>query len=90
MWGRLGKLLRREEADPILPKKFYQAVVQGLMLFGAKTSVLSSVLFKNLKGVHVGFLRQMMGMKTRSLGNETCTKEGPDRVLQAAVTKPLR
>ena len=31
-----------------------------------------------------------MGMKTRRLGDETWEKEGPDRVMQSTVTKPLR
>ena len=38
----------------------------------------------------MGFLRQFTGMKARSLGCKTWTKEGPDRVLQAAGTKLLR
>ena len=40
VWGRLGKLLRREGAYPILLSKFYRAVVQVVLLFGAKTWVL--------------------------------------------------
>ena len=38
----------------------------------------------------MGFLRQVMGMKARRLGDETWQKEGSDRVLQAAGTKPLQ
>ena len=37
----------------------------------------------------MGFLRHVTGMKARSLGDKTWTKEGPDRVMQAEVTKPL-
>ena len=83
-------MLRREGADPILSAKFYRAVVQAVLLFGADTSVLSAAMLKNLEGVHVGFLRQVTGMKARRLGDKTWTKEGPDRVLQAAGTKSLR
>ena len=43
----------------------------------------------NIERVHMGFLRQVTGMKARSLGDKTWTKEGPDRVMQAEVTKPL-
>ena len=90
VWGWLGKLLRQEGADPILSAKFYRAVVQAVLLFGADTSVLSAAMLKNLEGVHVGFLRQVTGMKARRLGEKNWTKEGPDRVLQAAGTKSLR
>ena len=37
VWGRLGKFLRREGADPIIPEKLYRAVVQEVILFGAET-----------------------------------------------------
>ena len=40
VWGRLGKLLRREGAYPILLSKLYRAVVQAVLLFGAETWVL--------------------------------------------------
>ena len=89
-WGRLGKLIRREGADPILLEKFYQAVVQAVILFGDKTWVLLEYMLKNIKGVHVGFLQQVTGMKAQRRGEETWTKEGPDRLLQAAGTKPLQ
>ena len=73
MWGRLGKLLRREGADTILPEKFYRAVVQAMLLFGAETWVLSAAMLKKLEGLHVGFLRQMTGTKARRLGEKTWT-----------------
>ena len=37
VWGRLGKLLRREGADPIISSKFYLAVVQAVLIFGSET-----------------------------------------------------
>ena len=48
--------MRQEGADPIISAKFYRAVVQVVLLFGAKTWVLSAAMLKNIKGVHVGFL----------------------------------
>ena len=90
VWGRLGKLPRREGADPIISAKFYRAVVQAVLLFVAETWVLSEAMLNKLEGVHVGLLRQVMGMKARSLGDKTWTKEGTGRVLQAAGTKSLR
>ena len=49
-----------------------------------------SAMPKKLKGAHVDLLRQVTGMKERRIGDKTWTKEGTDRVLQAAGTKPLR
>ena len=37
----------------------------------------------------MSLLRQVTGMRTRRLGNKTWKNEGPERVLQAAGTKPL-
>ena len=57
VWGDLGKLMRREGADPIISSKFYRSVVQVVLLLGAKTWVLSAAMLNNLEGVHVGFLQ---------------------------------
>ena len=35
VWGRLGKLLQREGAEPSVLEKFYHTVVQVVLLFGA-------------------------------------------------------
>ena len=68
-WVRLGKLLMQEGADPIILAKFYWAMVQAVLLFGAKTLVMSAAMLKKLEGVHVGFLQQVIGMKARRLGD---------------------
>ena len=47
-------------------------------------------MLQRLKGLHLGFLRQMAGMKARKLGVNTWRKEGENRLLEAAGTKPLR
>ena len=44
VWGRLGKFLRREGADPIISEKFYRVVVQAVLLFGSETWVLSAAM----------------------------------------------
>ena len=61
-------MLRREGEYPIILAKFYRAVVQAVLLFESKTWVLLAEMLNNLEGVHVGFLRQVMGMKAKSLG----------------------
>ena len=59
VWGRLGKILWREGADPIVLEKFYRAVVQAVLLFGADTWVLMDTMSQRLEGVHVSLLRQV-------------------------------
>ena len=61
----------REGADPITLEKFYRAVVQAVLLFGAKTWVLLVERLNNIEGVHVGFMQQMTGMKAQRLGDDT-------------------
>ena len=74
VWGRLGKLLRREGADLIVPEKFYQAVVQAVIIFGAGKWVLTATMLQKLEGVNVGFLSQVTGMLAPKLGVYTWKK----------------
>ena len=90
MWGRIGKLLRREGADPSVSTKFYRAVVQVVLLFGAETWMLSAPMAKKLEGVHMGFLRQVTRLKAKRLKDGSWQKVASDRVLQGAGTQPLQ
>ena len=83
-------MLKQEGAYRIISEKFYRVVVQVVLLFGSETWVLSAAILNKLEGVNVDFLRQVTGIKAQRLGDETWTKEGPDRVHQAAGTKPLQ
>ena len=76
VWGRLGKFLRREGADPIISEKFYHTLVQAVILFGYETWVLTAEIMQNLEGEHVVFLWQVTGMKALRLGDKTWIKEG--------------
>ena len=79
MWGCIGKLLRRERADTSVLKKFYRAVVQEVLLFGADTWVLLAAMVKKFEGLHVGFLRQVTSMKVKSQKDGSWRKVAPDR-----------
>ena len=70
VWGKLGKFLRRDGAEPIVSAKFYHAVVQAVLLFGSETWVLTAAMIQKLEGFHVSFLRQVTGMKGRRLRDE--------------------
>ena len=49
VWGRISKLLWREGADPTVLEKFYHAVVQTVLLFGAETWVITETMRHRLK-----------------------------------------
>ena len=40
VWGRLGKMLWREWAEPTVSEKFYHVVIQAVLLFGTYTWVM--------------------------------------------------
>ena len=63
VWVRLRKLLWREEVEPEVSAKFYCAVVQAVLLFGAETWVILARMAQRLEGVHVGLLRQVTRKK---------------------------
>ena len=56
VWGKLGKLLQIEGAEPAVSEIFHRAVVQAVLLFGAETWVLLAPMAHRLEGAHVGFL----------------------------------
>ena len=47
-WGRLARVLGREEADPKVSQTFYIAVTHTVLLFGSETWVLTARLEKAL------------------------------------------
>ena len=74
---------------------FYQAVVQSVLLFGADTWVLLPEMSRNLEGVRVGFLRQVMVQKDkqqregnwRSMASERVLKEAENQTLGTYIEK---
>ena len=61
VWGRVGKLLRREEADPKVSASFYMSVVQAIILYGSEMWVLSESMAKRIQGTHTEFLQMITG-----------------------------
>ncbi len=53
MWARVGQVLRRKNAPPRTSAKFYQAIVQSILLYGSKTWVLSKAAMARFKGFHI-------------------------------------
>ena len=65
VWGRLGKLLRREGANPRLAEMFYRTVAKLVLLFGLETWVLLSVIERKVEGIHTGFMMHITGKQAR-------------------------
>ena len=61
VWGRLGVILRQEEADPIMSAAIYRAAVQELLFKRVETWVLSAAMENRIAGVHMEVFRKMPG-----------------------------
>ncbi len=53
MWARVGQVLHRENAPLRASAKFYQAIVQSVLLYRSKTWVLSKAVMARLEGFHI-------------------------------------
>ncbi len=51
--ARIGQVLRRENALLRISAKFYQAIVQSVLLYGSKMWVLSKAIMARLEGFHI-------------------------------------
>ncbi len=52
-WARVGQVLQVENVPPWIAVKFYQAVVQAVLLYGSKTWVLLTAALASLEGFHI-------------------------------------
>ena len=50
VWARLSRVLRRENASPRTSGRFFQAVVQSVLLYGSESWDLRGALLKQLRG----------------------------------------
>ena len=67
-WGRLLQILSREGADKTVSGKFFKAVVQAVILFGAETWVLTSRIERDLESFLNGAARRITGKQPRRGG----------------------
>jgi hypothetical protein len=52
-WACVGQVLRSENASPSIAARFYQAIVQAILLYGSKTWVISRTTLARLEGFHI-------------------------------------
>ena len=82
-WGRLRKVLEKEEVAPKVAGMFYQAVIASVLLYGSETWVLPPSGLKALEGFHVECARRLTGMRPKKEGGKWTYPKSAD-VLQAA------
>ena len=64
-WGRLSRVLGQEGADPKVSRMLYTAVAQAVLLFGAKTWVLTPRMEKALDSFQSRVARKTTGRQSR-------------------------
>ena len=64
-WGRLRKVLEKEEVSSKVAGMFYQGVVASQLLYGSETWVLPPSGLRALEGFHVEAARRLTGMKPK-------------------------
>ncbi len=51
-WAHIGQVLRSENISPFVAARFYQAIIQAILLYGSKLWVISSTAMARLEGFH--------------------------------------
>ena len=64
-------------------------MVQAVLLFGAETWVLLEVMYRNLEGVHVGFLRHIPRQREVRQRDETWRSLAAEKVFNKSGTQYL-
>ena len=64
-WGRLSRVLGQDGTDPKVSRKFYKAVAQALLIFGAETWVLTQRMEKALDSFQSRVARRLTGKQPR-------------------------
>jgi hypothetical protein len=52
-WAHVGQVLWSENASPFIAVRFYQAIVQAILLYGSETWVISRTALTRLEGFHI-------------------------------------
>jgi hypothetical protein len=69
-WAQISKLLVREGATPRVSGKFYKAIVQAVLLYGAESWVLTDSMYRALEGFHNRVARRISRQMPRYLPDE--------------------
>ena len=88
VWGRLGKMLRREGADPKVAAMVYWVVTQAVILFGSDTWVLLAKMDITVEGTHTRFLIKITRNQERRKAYRTRSNPEVEEVREVVGTQP--
>ena len=83
-WGRLSRVLRKENSTPRVCGMFYKATVQAVLLFGSETWNITASMVRSLEGFHVRAARRMTGMMPEQKPSGDWMYPASGEVLEAA------
>ena len=83
-WGMVMRVLKKSENNPKVMGRFYVAVVQAVLLYGAETWVVSDRNMRKLKSFHHKCARMISGKHIRKLPNGTWITPRSERALTEA------
>ena len=89
VWGRLRKIIEKENVPAPVAGMFYQAVVTAVLLYNSESWVLPGAQLARLEGFHVECTRRLTGMRPRKRGDKWVYTKSAD-ALRAARLQPLR
>ena len=72
-WNAIAKILKREEANAKTMAKFYMAIVQAVLLYGADSWTITKRNWKRLQSFHNRALRYMTGQHIRKKEDRSWT-----------------
>jgi hypothetical protein len=70
-WARIGQVLRSKNVSPFVTARFYQAIIQAILLYGSKLWVISWTAMARLEGFHI--------CATYRMAKKNRPKRGPNR-----------
>jgi hypothetical protein len=90
-WARVGQVLRSKNVTPFVAARFYQAIVQAILLYGSETWVLTRTALARLKGFHIRAAYRMAKEHKPKLGpGNVWIYPKSDDVLRECEMKKLR
>ena len=88
-WGRVGKVLSSQGAEPRVMGYFYKAIVQSVLLYGSESWVISIHQKQQLNSFHNRVARYITGRHIRELDDGSYYCPPTSEVLEAAGLYPL-
>jgi hypothetical protein len=84
VWARLGKLLAREDANPIAMGIFYKVIVQSVLLYGSESWVITKSKMVQLRSFHRRCARHITRTHIRQEEDGTWIHPSSEGVLEEA------